>query len=245
MVTPTSKMNMTNKMKTKQTSITNNKTTPPTAPQAVEQQLFKNQVKKTQLCRYYAAGICTAGTLCAFAHGDCDMRAPPDLSKTRICRSWLQGKCDKTKEECKFAHGRKDVNTSTFFQLRFPGDRRQKDSSGLGKHEVDMPPLPPKALKLTHMKVKPASDIDLNDTLSTCSGIDQMSNAPSSEFDENSDVLPPKTPTQPPKAKFVPVMSPVQQWLRYMTVFLATSPIHEKAKLVMELRAAAPDQYYD
>jgi len=244
MVTPTMKMNMNmmNKMKPKQPTTANNKPASPTGPQAVEQQLFKNQVQKTQLCRYYAAGICNVGHSCAFAHGDCDLKAQPDLSKTRICRSWLAGKCDKTKEECKFAHGRKDVNTTAFFQLRLPGDRRQKSKPVLGTHEVDMTLLPV-GLPMANISRK-VSDIDLNDTLSTCSGIDHMSSAPSSDTDEISDCHQQETPVQSPP-KFVSLMSPVQHWLKYMSVYLATSPIHEKAKLLMELRAAVPDRYYD
>jgi len=248
-------MNITNKLKPKQTAIVDNKTPSPTeGPQSLEQVLFRNQVKKTQICRYYVVGKCDMGRTCLFAHGDFDLRSAPDLTKSRLCRAWIAGKCTKSRGECKFAHGRKDVNSTHSFHPRPPGTWVEDSSPGSGTHEVDVPPPPqtgthevdvPPSPQTPRANTSPKSDISFNDTLSTCSGVDHISSSPPSETDQSFDGCGPKTPRPSPKARFVGAMSPVQHWLKYMCVFLLDAPTEERAKLALGLQDAAPDQYYD
>lgn len=55
---------------------------------------------KTRSCRFYGAGLCTKGDLCSFAHGRRELRAAPDLSRTKIC----PGRESCRDELCMFAH---------------------------------------------------------------------------------------------------------------------------------------------
>ena len=59
--------------------------------------------KKTRLCKFFAAGSCTRGNSCASAHGSCQLRDKPNLSKTRLCADFLEhGRCMRG-EACSFA----------------------------------------------------------------------------------------------------------------------------------------------
>jgi len=63
---------------------------------------FDEQFYKTQLCWYWQRGCCTR-QVCRFAHGEAELRRAPDLTRTAMCRSVIQGrKCqDPT---CEYAH---------------------------------------------------------------------------------------------------------------------------------------------
>lgn len=208
--------------------------------QALEKQLLLTQIKKTQLCRYYAAGACQLGRACSFAHGASDLKAAPELKKTRICRGWLAGKCDKSTEECKFAHGRKDVKTTPFLQLRLPGNETKTSRPGLGTHELHTHSVQ-EALKA---KILPKSDVNLNDTPSTCAGIDEVSSSNPSEIDQNDDCCQPEAPAQAAQDRIV-LMSPLLQWLTRMKSFLASASTDDRAMLVKGLQMTVPEQYHD
>ncbi|CAE7835482.1 BCKDK, partial [Symbiodinium necroappetens] len=42
----------------------------------------RQPVKRTELCAFFAAGMCTRGSRCTFAHGAAQLRPRPDLYKT-------------------------------------------------------------------------------------------------------------------------------------------------------------------
>eukprot|EP00439_Symbiodinium_sp_Y106_P059257 s347_g8.t1 len=44
----------------------------------------------TSLCRFFAAGNCDRGEDCHFAHNESQLREKPDLSRTRMCRSYAK-----------------------------------------------------------------------------------------------------------------------------------------------------------
>eukprot|EP00439_Symbiodinium_sp_Y106_P061307 s4314_g9.t1 len=57
------------------------------------------QLSKTKLCSCNDAS-------CRFAHSARELRMPPDLTKTAICRGFVRGDCQDP--ACKFAHGESD-----------------------------------------------------------------------------------------------------------------------------------------
>lgn len=67
------------------------------------------QFRKTKICQFFAAGKCRYGQGCAFAHGDVDLEASPDLTKTSLCVAWQTGTCRCSATQCAFAHGHKDL----------------------------------------------------------------------------------------------------------------------------------------
>uniref|UniRef100_A0A7S4VNK8 C3H1-type domain-containing protein n=1 Tax=Alexandrium monilatum TaxID=311494 RepID=A0A7S4VNK8_9DINO len=59
--------------------------------------------EKTQLCKFHQRGKCTKGRNCTFAHSSEELRAPPDLRRTKLCPDVIsKGRCDVS--ECRFAH---------------------------------------------------------------------------------------------------------------------------------------------
>eukprot|EP00435_Cladocopium_sp_Y103_P053299 s551_g17.t1 len=66
------------------------------------------QLVKTKMCISFSRGLCSS-TTCRFAHSTDELRKPPDLQKTAICRAFLRGKCV---ENCKFAHGEDELRVS-------------------------------------------------------------------------------------------------------------------------------------
>lgn len=67
-------------------------------------------MKKTRMCDFHKEGRCKYGEDCAFAHDEQELQSAPDLRKTRLCRSFLAGKCDD--RDCKFAHGEDELRAS-------------------------------------------------------------------------------------------------------------------------------------
>ncbi|CAE7206610.1 mex-5 [Symbiodinium sp. CCMP2456] len=67
-------------------------------------------MKKTKMCEFHKEGRCKYGADCAFAHTESELQQAPDLRKTRLCRAFLQGKCDDS--DCKFAHGEEELRAS-------------------------------------------------------------------------------------------------------------------------------------
>ena len=65
--------------------------------------------KKTRLCKFFAAGSCTSGNSCAFAHGSCQLRDKPNFSKTRLCADFLEHGWCMRGEACSFAHGQQEL----------------------------------------------------------------------------------------------------------------------------------------
>jgi len=69
---------------------------------------------KTKACKFFAAGICSRGSECRYAHSRAETREQPNLYKTELCASFtFNGSCSKG-DACVFAHGYSDVrNTPT------------------------------------------------------------------------------------------------------------------------------------
>ncbi|CAE7213990.1 ZFP36, partial [Symbiodinium necroappetens] len=65
------------------------------------------KMKKTKMCEFHKEGRCKYGADCAFAHTESELQQAPDLRKTRLCRAFLQGKCNDS--DCKFAHGEEEL----------------------------------------------------------------------------------------------------------------------------------------
>eukprot|EP00930_Biecheleria_cincta_P039227 TRINITY_DN26986_c0_g1_i1.p1 TRINITY_DN26986_c0_g1~~TRINITY_DN26986_c0_g1_i1.p1 ORF type:complete len:320 (+),score=50.95 TRINITY_DN26986_c0_g1_i1:49-960(+) len=64
---------------------------------------------KTKLCKFHAMGCCKKASKCPFAHGLKELKEPPDLSKTSICKRWLKHECSLSADDCPFAHGKGDL----------------------------------------------------------------------------------------------------------------------------------------
>eukprot|EP00405_Crypthecodinium_cohnii_P011467 CAMPEP_0206431732 /NCGR_PEP_ID=MMETSP0324_2-20121206/7525_1 /ASSEMBLY_ACC=CAM_ASM_000836 /TAXON_ID=2866 /ORGANISM="Crypthecodinium cohnii, Strain Seligo" /LENGTH=217 /DNA_ID=CAMNT_0053897687 /DNA_START=47 /DNA_END=701 /DNA_ORIENTATION=+ len=78
----------------------------PSSDQDVNQRKFR----KTRMCRYLPK--CHKGDECPFAHTEEDLRAPPDLSKTRMCAGYLRNRCTMPASKCRFAHGEAELRTA-------------------------------------------------------------------------------------------------------------------------------------
>jgi len=75
--------------------------------------IFRTQFQRTQPCRFFQQGRCRRGDNCSFAHGK--VEAPPDLTKTSLCKRWMKGNCPHSNEECDFAHGHKELRHTPLF----------------------------------------------------------------------------------------------------------------------------------
>jgi len=72
-----------------------------------------DQFRKTKLCRFHESGRCRYAETCPFAHSLDELEEQPDLKKTSICKSWQQGCCMLSPEQCPFAHGKEDLKKKT------------------------------------------------------------------------------------------------------------------------------------
>ncbi|CAE6918489.1 Zc3h6 [Symbiodinium sp. CCMP2592] len=63
------------------------------------------------VCSFYEKGKCSSET-CRYAHSLEELRCPPNLQKTKLCKSFLQGKCAHG-ENCSFAHGDSDLRVTS------------------------------------------------------------------------------------------------------------------------------------
>jgi len=68
------------------------------------------QLTKTKMCAFFERGKC-ASTTCRYAHAVDELRRPPNLQKTKLCRAFLQGGC-RAGENCGFAHGENDLRVT-------------------------------------------------------------------------------------------------------------------------------------
>eukprot|EP00928_Gymnodinium_smaydae_P065349 TRINITY_DN4850_c0_g1_i3.p1 TRINITY_DN4850_c0_g1~~TRINITY_DN4850_c0_g1_i3.p1 ORF type:complete len:214 (-),score=22.93 TRINITY_DN4850_c0_g1_i3:645-1286(-) len=60
---------------------------------------------RTKMCTFHAAGKCTRGSSCTFAHQAEELRPQLDLSKTRPCKFFSRGSICRKGQACPFAHG--------------------------------------------------------------------------------------------------------------------------------------------
>ncbi|CAE7280740.1 unnamed protein product [Symbiodinium natans] len=71
----------------------------------VDKTAFRQQFKKTQMCRFFQRSACRKGDLCEFAHGTDELTQAPDLRRTSLCKAFMEGCCPESAETCRFAHG--------------------------------------------------------------------------------------------------------------------------------------------
>merc|ERR1719383_1462609 len=84
---------------------------------------------KTKMCRF--AGGCSLGASCRFAHDLSELKSKPDLSKTKMCKSFTAtGRCDAV--HCQYAHGRHELR-----KLAVNRGRNVKKMSASDKFETD------------------------------------------------------------------------------------------------------------
>ena len=72
----------------------------------------RSQFQKTRMCKFFELGICKRGSGCSFAHSDCDKKAPPDLSRTRLCENFFEGCKNPT---CLYAHSQDELRATKEF----------------------------------------------------------------------------------------------------------------------------------
>ena len=85
-------------------------TAPPAVGSPVVRPNLSNLCRKTKLCALFSQGACDRWD-CAFAHGVRELRALPDLQRTRLCPYLLaHGQCLAAAAYCcKFAHSDEEI----------------------------------------------------------------------------------------------------------------------------------------
>mmetsp|Transcript_28718 Transcript_28718/g.52860 ORF Transcript_28718/g.52860 Transcript_28718/m.52860 type:complete len:207 (-) Transcript_28718:55-675(-) len=89
---------------------------------------FRAQFWKTELCEFFAGGSCSKGKACNYAHGEEDLRIPPDLAKTSLCKEWQVGACKLPAAECQYAHGQEELRRTAVYS------KKQVRREALEKH---------------------------------------------------------------------------------------------------------------
>jgi len=87
----------------------------PVGPEGATQEArFQRMFWKTTSCSFFTQGCCKRGNRCGFAHGNVEVRAREDLTKTALCKHWLRNACRHSARACKFAHGFTDLQDHKF-----------------------------------------------------------------------------------------------------------------------------------
>jgi len=76
---------------------------------------FRQQFRKTRLCKYHMGGCCWNGGACRFAHSNYELQSGPDLTKTSMCTAWMAGNCPFEVRDCPYAHGSKELRCTPLF----------------------------------------------------------------------------------------------------------------------------------
>mmetsp|Transcript_43761 Transcript_43761/g.136877 ORF Transcript_43761/g.136877 Transcript_43761/m.136877 type:complete len:409 (-) Transcript_43761:31-1257(-) len=67
---------------------------------------------KTKMCRFNILGICTKGPECPYAHAREELKPPPDLYRTKVCKNLIgTGRCEDP--DCRYAHSKDQLRTTT------------------------------------------------------------------------------------------------------------------------------------
>ncbi|SBT32675.1 zinc finger protein, putative [Plasmodium ovale wallikeri] len=64
--------------------------------------MHRFKIYKIQMCKYALINKCDRGENCTFAHDISELRIKPDMRKTKLCKSYILGKC--TDDNCIYAH---------------------------------------------------------------------------------------------------------------------------------------------
>jgi hypothetical protein len=62
---------------------------------------------------YHLQGVCQFGDSCAFAHACDELQGAPDLRKTRLCKTFVDGRCEDP--NCPFAHTEEELRSTDMF----------------------------------------------------------------------------------------------------------------------------------
>jgi hypothetical protein len=73
-------------------------------------------LQKTKLCIYHTQGLCTLGENCKFAHNVSEMREAPNLTKTQLCKAFMNGYC--RNQNCNYAHGEAELVSPPNFKKK-------------------------------------------------------------------------------------------------------------------------------
>eukprot|EP00929_Paragymnodinium_shiwhaense_P013194 TRINITY_DN121057_c0_g1_i1.p1 TRINITY_DN121057_c0_g1~~TRINITY_DN121057_c0_g1_i1.p1 ORF type:complete len:306 (+),score=29.02 TRINITY_DN121057_c0_g1_i1:208-1125(+) len=60
---------------------------------------------RTRMCKYFRDGLCQRGEECSFAHSPEDLRKPPNMQRTRLCKHWKATGTCASGANCAYAHG--------------------------------------------------------------------------------------------------------------------------------------------
>eukprot|EP00440_Ansanella_granifera_P028596 gb/GFBE01031067.1/.p1 GENE.gb/GFBE01031067.1/~~gb/GFBE01031067.1/.p1 ORF type:complete len:335 (+),score=29.40 gb/GFBE01031067.1/:1-1005(+) len=117
-------------------------------PEALEPPVAASTVgvrlRKTKLCKHYLAGSCRYKGKCGYAHGRAELAWRPDLTKTKMCVSFLRGGCPDN--NCTFAHGTADLRPiesppqSSDFSVASYGEDAGQGYSARSSHESQLQP---------------------------------------------------------------------------------------------------------
>mmetsp|Transcript_50074 Transcript_50074/g.93708 ORF Transcript_50074/g.93708 Transcript_50074/m.93708 type:complete len:217 (+) Transcript_50074:62-712(+) len=90
----------------------------PASGQSSQRTRFRAQFYKTELCQFYSDGLCSRGPSCNYAHGENELRIPPDLAKTSMCKDWQAGHCKLHPSKCQFAHGSDELKRTEVYSRK-------------------------------------------------------------------------------------------------------------------------------
>merc|ERR1740138_2025178 len=87
---------------------------------------------------------CSKGDSCEYAHGMEELQAPPDLTKTSLCRDWQKGCCPESDATCRFAHGKRQLRKTAHFERKAGAGAMPPPASPASVADSDMPSKNPK-----------------------------------------------------------------------------------------------------
>lgn len=80
-----------------------------------------------------------------FSHGN--VSAPPDLTKTSLCKLWTSGKCVLSSANCPFAHGKRELRQTPLFKSEKTVQAKKVSSPAMAPPCVNVP-MPAKFLAI-------------------------------------------------------------------------------------------------
>lgn len=85
--------------------------------------------QKTKLCVFNAQGSCDRGNDCHYAHSESELRAAPNLSRTKMCPAIKAGRDCTDRWECAFAHSMDEVTEPTRNPIGNPAQPMQRQGA--------------------------------------------------------------------------------------------------------------------
>ncbi|AFZ79080.1 hypothetical protein BEWA_019250 [Theileria equi strain WA] len=82
--------------------------------------ILTDQFYKTKMCPHMTKPEGCLRSMkdnCPYAHSELELRSPPDLVKTAMCKLFLKQSCSKTSSECAYAHQFEELrHTESFYK---------------------------------------------------------------------------------------------------------------------------------